>query len=220
MRGIGGMVAAGLMAAAVAVPAKASTIEVLNLSNLGNVANMGTGTLGTVTLTQKSSSEVDVSVNLASGYRFVNTGSHTPFAFSLASAFSTAVVSILAPTSTTLFTPVKGSEPNPPFTSNGKTFTNGINMNSGNGAAGAHGGPLDFSVTKAGIVLADFVKNGNGYYFASDVVNSGGTTGAIGANTINVSPVPLPAAAVLFAPAVLGMGAVARRRAKKAAAAA
>jgi hypothetical protein len=60
--------------------------ETIFTSNLDitSTANIGSGTLATVTLTQNGAYEVDVDVSLMAGVEFVNSGGpHTPFVFNL-----------------------------------------------------------------------------------------------------------------------------------------
>src|SRR6266853_849944 len=76
------LLSAGVVSMALLGPAHA-TIFTSNLDII-STANIGSGTLGTVTLTQNGAYEVDVDVSLIAGVEFVNSGGpHTPFVFNL-----------------------------------------------------------------------------------------------------------------------------------------
>jgi hypothetical protein len=78
------MVALGLMAAVPAgSTAQAGPISVAKLSVISS-PSIGSGILGTVTLTQNGANEVDVDVSLIAHTDFINSGGpHTPFTFGL-----------------------------------------------------------------------------------------------------------------------------------------
>jgi hypothetical protein len=193
-----------------AAPASASTVYDLDVISASNI---GTGNQGTVTLTQNGADQVNIVVSLVPGVLLVNTGGpHTPFVFDLASAVSGAIVSITSTNSPSFFVATGSQQATPDG-----TFTNGIGYNGSNGGVG-HGsaGPLDFSVTDAsGITISDFIANGDGYFFAADVLGTGGNTGTVGAN-VALSTTPLPAALPLFAGGLGVLGLFGRRKKQKA----
>jgi hypothetical protein len=179
------------------------------------------GDFGTITLTQASSTEVDVEVQLAmvNGYQavFAKTGGpHVPVAFDLDSAVSgTAAVSILAP-SGGVFQALAGTVSDTPYGS----FTNGVSCpGCGNGTSPPNYSAVTFDVTNAsGITLADFIQNTNGYYFGADVgVN--GKTGSVASNTVGsqsnppVGSIPEPASMAVLGMALLGLAGARRLRA-------
>jgi hypothetical protein len=192
-----------------AAPASASTVYDLDVISASNI---GTGNQGTVTLTQNGADEVDVVVSLVPGVLLVNSGGpHTPFVFDLASAVSSAIVTVTS-TNNPSFVAASGSQQATPD----GTFTNGIAYNGSNGGGHGSPGPLDFSVTDAsGITLSDFIANGDGFFFAADVLGTGGNTGTVGAN-VALSTTPLPAALPLFAGGLGLLGLFSRRRKQKA----
>ena len=177
-----------------------------------SASNIGSGSLGTVTLTQNGSFEVDVSVVLAANTEFVNSGGpHTPFTFEL--DLTGAAITVTSPSGGVFYAQNLGGADTPYGAFNyaiGYTGKNG-------GPPNGNPGPLDFEVTDAlGISVYDFVPNAaqNGYYFAADVYGPGGNTGSVAANEVADPPtpaVPEPASFTILASALLGL-AVARKR--------
>jgi hypothetical protein len=51
--------------------------------------------------------------------------------------------------------------------------------------------PITFDISAAGLSTASFVQNGNGLFFAADIMGANGNTGVVGAPT--AVPVPAPA---------------------------
>ena len=152
-------------------------------SNLDQISSptIGSGTLGTVTLTQNGANEVDVAVALAGSTAFVSTGGpHNAFVFNdnLTSAFNVAITS---PTGGFFALGGTGVS-NTPF----GTFSIGIDCpGCGPGASNANSGPLDFTVTdSSGISVSNlFQQNSSGNYFSADVIGPAGGTGNIAANS-------------------------------------
>ncbi|MHB1542820.1 MAG: PEP-CTERM sorting domain-containing protein [Steroidobacteraceae bacterium] len=180
-----------------------------------------TGSYGTVLLTQDGSN-VDVSVSLATGVGFVDTGAGDSLMWDLNSSVS-------SPINLTGLTPgflVRGGS-----LSSGtwtvSSVTNGFNGNASGdwnfavtcagGACGKGGSspaitPPALSFTIDNIGLSDFITNGDGNYFASDVCVKviSGDSCAAGSNTGVISggpssSVPEPGALALFA---AGLGAL------------
>ncbi len=152
-----------------------ATPTTLNLDQIWS-PSIGTGTLGTVTLTQNGSDEVDVSVVLAANTEFVGTGNYFAIAFNVnVSGISTVVTGSMVG----LMRPLTPNASDPPHGS----FGYGLEC-TGCGPGGSHAnrGPLTFEMLdSSGISVSDFVANGTvpNYYFAADVIGPAGGTGSI-----------------------------------------
>src|SRR5260370_3943640 len=78
-----------------------ATILTSNLDIISS-ATIGSGTLGTVTLTQNGADEVDAVVSLVAGAKFVNSGGpHTPFFFIFHA--STVTLAVASPAASLFF---------------------------------------------------------------------------------------------------------------------
>lgn len=169
---------------------------------------------GTVTVSSLSSTEVSVSLTLASNEVFNiagGNGAGKPLLFDI-SGSPTVVVSGLA----SQFSLVQGMMT---MADGSGSWDYSIQCSSstacGTGTSQMVTGPINFDLTLAsGISPASFVQNGKSLYFASDIgIPSGGgnyATGDVGAPT--ATPVPLSPSLVLLSSALLGGSGLMRRR--------
>lgn len=196
-------------------PARAGAI-IYNLDQISS-SGIGSGTLGTVALSQNGQNEVDVAVTLSPGTAFVSTGGpHNAFVFNLDLATEYAV-RITSPSDDSF---VLGGQ-NRSNTPYGR-FSYAIDCpGCGPGASHANPGPLSFKVIdEHGISAADFVANSDGFFFSADVIGPGGNTGNIagdGAITVlslaSTRPsVPEPGSLPLLGAGVVALGCVLRQR--------
>jgi PEP-CTERM motif len=183
----------------VGTSAGALQTETFSLDQISS-PTIGTGTLGTVTLTEILSGptagrEIDVSVSLLPGVGFVSTGGpHNAFAFNF-DDLAHAAVTITSPLDT--FALVHGSVTNTPYGS----FLAGIDCTGcGNGGSHPVSGPLTFSVVDShAISFSDFTANSGGYFFSADLMGPAHGTG-------NVAAIPEPST---YALVLCGLGALA-----------
>lgn len=178
--------------------------------NATDVAAFGSGSFGSVSLTQ-SASDVLVSVSLRSDLNFVDTGSHSIFSFNLGGKSSKEDIgSITFANGLKNVFGVEDGSANSPFS----TFTYQINCVSNCTRGGSGGGyvdPLNFTVHNALVSEFGQLSTGKGTaaYFAADVINLSGNTGVIGAT---VAAVPEPETYAMMLAGLCLMGWTAGRR--------
>jgi hypothetical protein len=191
--------------------------------------------VGIVTLTQNGANAVDVGVDLlpsgtGGDYGFINTGGpHTPFAFNLLgsgalsiSPFTTPLNGIYA---SGVFSLNTSGGDNTPFGS----FGIALDSTAGNGSGDGYFGDLLFTLNRVGgLDTNDFIRNLDndpifgGSYFSADLTD-GQNTGAqawyireggcdIDTFCGHVGSVPEPGTLSLFGLALIGLGAMRRRK--------
>jgi hypothetical protein len=174
--------------------------------------------VGTITLTQLSSTTVEVFVDLsdttlpAPQYGFINTGGpHTPFAFNLAGTESGVSATFLQPSGGTYTFGVFSLSTTDGGATPFGTFGISINSTAGNGSSNAYYGDLKFDVTRtSGLSTDDFIANASLAYFAADLTN-GSATGSQAWET-RVSAVPEPSTWAMMILGFFGVGFMAYRR--------
>jgi len=205
------MLLAALTVAAVS-PARADTLT-YDLTQCFMTGGCPTaGPYGTVTVSSVNTTEVLVQLQLAPGEVYnvaAGNGAGKPLLFDIAGDPVVSVTNVTSPFTFTrrLMTMADG-------TGQWDYFIGCTTSACGAGTSGQVSTPISFDVTLAsGITPASFVKNANGFYFASDIgIPTGGgnyVTGDVAAP--NASAVPLPPAAVLFCSGLLACFALMRR---------
>src|SRR5436190_12927265 len=167
--------------------ASAAQADVYNL-NLSQAQSGLPAPYGQVEVTQNGANQLKFVVTLFDGLKFVDTGAHHTFAFSLDNVTN---VVVNAPTGfNTGGGPAGvGNIPNSPY--GGFDFWLGCNTGLANQACGNGGnspyvGPLTFTVNGSNLTLANLGVGSEGIRFAADTWAPGGATGTIAGGT----PVP------------------------------
>jgi len=218
----------GLMAGATQAQ---SAVYQANLVQLGSTASdlsiAPTGTVvGTVTFTELLNGQnvtgLTVAVDVLNGWALVNTGGpHTPFAFNLVNSSFNATGFSTQTAMNGAITAVWGNEKPAQDTPYG-TFTNGISSTMDQGGLPGHGesdnNTFELQFTLDGAKITDFTKNSLGYFFAADVSNPRGGTGAVASalsteiNLLTAVPEPGTWAMMILGFASVGFMAYRRKR--------
>lgn len=162
--------ALGLAVALMSVPpALAGQIYESDLTMSDASAGLPSGKLGWITIQQNGYNEVDLTLNLASGVQFANTGGpHHSFVFNLDTGIlENSTVAMLSPTGG-VFSVLTSSVTNAPF----GTFTSGVDCSTcGDGTSPpVISGSIELKVTNTdGISIDNLVKNSGGDFFAADI---------------------------------------------------
>lgn len=161
--------------------------------------------VGTITLTQVSSTTVNVLLDFsAANYGLINTGGpHTPFAFNLKQEDGV-TISFIQPLNgnftSGLFSLNLNGGANTPYGSYGVA----IDSTQGNGSGNAYYSDFEFNLSRTnGLLLTDFIANASGYYFSADLTD-GRNTGAQAWGAPEMPSVPEAGTSVIL----LGLGLV------------
>jgi hypothetical protein len=208
---VGGILA---VSASAALATPIGTVETFSTSIGTQPSNAGI-----ITLTQISANAVQIFVDLAPNYGFINSGGpHTPLAFQLNVSGGLSISSWTTPTNgTTAASKVFSLDTAGGSATPYGTYNTALDYSGGNGSAGGYFGDLKFTLSRTtGIDLTNFISNGTAF-FAADLSN-GSNTGSqawtqIAAPTVGV-PVPEPFTFSLFGAGLLGAGALRRRQRK------
>jgi hypothetical protein len=155
------------------------------------VSQFGAGPFGTVELTL-SGSAIDFTIDLATGFHLIDSGAHEAFTFD--DTLSGAVT--ISAFSDSIYSQASGAGPfgNPGYGS----FSDAVKSTCTNGG-GCGDNTLTFAVSRVGgfTDINQLVASNGTAYFAADVSNANGNTGAIavtGVSTTSVIPEPVSSA--------------------------
>ena len=172
---------------------------------------------GVVDLTQVNSTTVSVTVTLENAAGFVSTGAGDALEFNILGDPTITVSNLTTGFAVDTSKKISAST----FGSFDYGITCTVPTGCGHGGSDPNSGPLLFSTTDGmALSITDFVKNGSGYYFSSDIIAGNGNTGNVASNTAPVTinplgstPTPEPISLSLLSVGLLGLAAVRRRRA-------
>jgi hypothetical protein len=208
------IVAAGVMVPSAKASVCASTTDCTFNLNSTDVGAFGAGPFGTVEL-KLNGSAIDFTVDLADGFGFnlIDTGTHEAFSFNNVIGGTLALSSF----SSSLYADFgAGPGTNPPFS----TFTNAVSSTCTNGG-GCGVNMLSFVVNRTGGFtdvnqLIGLSTGGvTAAYFAADIANSDGVTGAVGATGPGItSTVPEPLSSGLVGIGLIALSLLRHRRAR------
>jgi hypothetical protein len=193
-----------MIAATAGSSARASLIYTLDVDGCG--LSCGPPPYGTVTLLALSPHTVKVTVALSSGVVFADSSGEA-LTFELADAIGAIVIDNL----TSGFT----IGPAPRMASTFGSFDYSVHCDACTGGnPGNPSGPLSFNVSAASLTPDDFITNGKGYYFATDIRGTTGNTGNVGAINdpiVQDDPVPEPVSIALAGTGLLALWGLRRR---------
>jgi hypothetical protein len=210
---VGGAAIAGSLAlVAISQPVQADLLYTLD--TFTGSGNPPLGPYGTVNLHQNGAN-VDVTVSLAAGEGFVNTGAGAALTWDLAGEPVVTITNLDA----TKFTVSHDGTSTGNLDGTGSWFYEIDCTAAACGSGGNHPypGPLTFTIDN--ITTSDFTinnKTGNGYIFATDICTqrgaesgcSGITGDVVASDAPAPSPIPEPATRCILGTAVLGLGAL------------
>jgi hypothetical protein len=204
------LVAGSALALLMAAPAFAA-VETFTLNQVDPAAGLGSGPFGTITVTENAGA-LDFVETLNAGFKIHGgNGNHDAFDFDLTGepgVTISALTSGITRESGTSFS-------EPPWGNFGYSLDC---TGCGAGFGGGLVGPVSFKVTatSGSLSLASLGFNtvgGQNIYFSSDIVNTGGFTGNVGATLTSVTGgVPEPTSWALMILGFGGVGAMLRRR--------
>lgn len=197
---------AALLPAAFTTLAQAGVIYSLNQDACSG--GCGVSPFGTVTLSQVNAQTVMVSEVLFTGNLFINAGAGDALEFNITGNPAITISNISAGFSV---------GPAPDSASAFGSFDYSVTCSGcGSGASAPLPGPLEFKVTLTGggnLSVSDFVVNGDGYMFASDIIGNSGNTGNVGSNDPGLpSGVPEPSAGLLSIAGLALLGGIRKLR--------
>ncbi len=203
--GLGALLAS--LAAAPAMNAATITYD-LTVNGCSGSGGCGTGTFGTIQLTDNgltgSAAAVNVVLTLTqAGERFAGSGAGDALEFNVAGTVTiTAITSGFA------------VGPAPDTASTFGSFSHSVTCTTCQGGqAGNPSGPLSFTVgSSSGVTISSFTGNPT-YFFASDIVGNG-NTGNVGALGTTTSTTPEPTTLSMLGAGLLGLGFI-RSRVRK-----